>query len=485
MNKRDLIQEFMDKGVLVSEDVFDSGVDYPLICRVLEENPELVVLDKDIVQRLCSQMKETKATILEAPQSAVKVVFDYQEPTSKKEVDDFVDYFNARYKSIESILRNRSELSSLTAIGRILQKKDRETVSLIGMVVEKNKTHKGELILKVEDPTGQIKVHVSSKKPDVHDIGKGLVLDEVIGITGATGDKIVFCTNILLPDVPLHKELKRSPEEEYAIFLSDIHVGSKNFLDKQFDKFLRWLNGDIGTDEHRAILPKIKYCFIGGDLVDGVGIYPNQENELAINDIHMQYTECARLLARIPKHISVIVCPGNHDATRMSEPQPAFDREFCKDLFSVPNITLVSNPSMINIGAKEGFPGFDVLLYHGYSFDYFISNVDEIRNSGGYDRADLVMKFLLQRRHLSPTHSATLYVPDKKADPLVIGRIPDFFVSGHIHKSCVASYRNISLISGSCWQSTTAFQEKVGHHPEPAHVPLVNLQTRTTRILRF
>ena len=63
--------------------------------------------------------------------------------------------------------------------------------------------------------------------------------------------------------------------------------------------------------------------------------------------------------------------------------------------------------------------------------------------------------------------------------------IPDFFVSGHIHKSSVSHYGKTTLICGSCWQSTTKFQEKVGHHPEPCRVPIVNLKTRDVKLMKF
>jgi len=124
-------------------------------------------------------------------------------------------------------------------------------------------------------------------------------------------------------------------------------------------------------------------------------------------------------------------------------------------------------------------------MYHGYSFDYYVANIDEIRNNGGYDRADLIMKFLLKRRHLAPTYGSTLYVPEAEFDPLVISQVPDIFVTGHIHKSALKNYRNISLVCGSCWQSKTSFQEKVGHHPEPCRVPLIHLKSRKMRILKF
>ena len=89
------------------------------------------------------------------------------------------------------------------------------------------------------------------------------------------------------------------------------------------------------------------------------------------------------------------------------------------------------------------------------------------------------------RRHLAPSHGSNLYIPDVNKDSLVIDKVPDFLVTGHIHKSSVSNYRNITLICGSCWQSKTDFQEKVGHNPEPGRVPIVNLKTREVKILKF
>jgi DNA polymerase II small subunit len=414
----------------------------------------------------------------------IRIVKSYNEPTKKYDPQDFVSYFNCRFRELEKILRNRQELSGVTSISRLNSKTEREQVAAIGMVKEKAQTHSGKIIIHLEDMTGLIKVMVDPGKQEAFEVAKSVVPDEVIGVTGMLGNRMIYCNAVLLPDVPLMRSVKKSDMPGYAAFLSDLHIGSKQFLKDEFEKFIRWVNSP-DDERHGEIIRNLRYIFIVGDLVDGVGIYPAQENELEITDIYEQYRECARYLAMIPSSIKLVLCAGNHDAIRMSEPQPALYREYCKPLHELPNATIVSNPSIVNIHAAGGFPGFDVLLYHGYSFDYYIQNVDEIRNNGGYDRADLVMRFLLQRRHLSPTHTATLYVPDPNRDHLVIDHIPDFFVTGHIHKTAVSKYRNISLICGSCWQGKTAFQERVGHHPEPARVPVVNLQTRETKILRF
>ncbi|MEE9525888.1 MAG: DNA-directed DNA polymerase II small subunit [Candidatus Woesearchaeota archaeon] len=415
----------------------------------------------------------------------VNIVFSYKEESKKRNIQDFVAYFNARYRALEAILRNRQELQHLTSIARLKNKRDKETVSIIGMVRDKKTTSKGGMMLTVEDPTGWIKVYINNNKPELFNPAKDIVLDEVIGIIGVNGERIVFANNIIWPDVPLNKELKKSPDEAYAVFLSDLHVGSDNFLPTEFNQFLEWINGNVGSEEQREIAKTVRYVFIVGDLVDGMGIYPGQEDELTIKDIKEQYKECANLLKKIPSHIKLIICPGNHDAMRIAEPQPELYKDFAENIWELPNATMVSNPAILNIHSSEGFPGFDVLMYHGYSFDHFVANVDSIRNQGGYDRADLIMQFLLQKRHLAPTHTSTLYIPDVKQDSLVIEKLPDIFLTGHIHKSTIKNYRNITLVCGSCWQAKTPFQEKVGHNPEPARVPVLNLQTRNFKLLKF
>lgn len=420
-----------------------------------------------------------------APAGCVEIVINHNDEADKKSVQHFIAFFNNRYKALRSILQSRQELSNLTSIRRLKNSGPRSSVAFIGLITEKAITKNNNIILTIEDPTGMTKVLVNNNKQGIFKVASECVLDEVVGIAGVTGDGIVFANAFLLPDVPITKELKKAPDEVYAIFLSDVHVGSNKFLGEEFNKFLRWIRGEAGSEAQREVARKVKYIFVVGDLVDGVGIFPGQEKELSIPDIYDQYTEFARLISLIPKDKRIIIGPGNHDAVRLAEPQPMLDEDFAKPLYELENVDLVSNPAYVRIHQTEGFPGFDVLMYHGYSFDHFVANIDSIRVAGGYDRIDLLMKFLLQRRHLAPTHTSSLYIPDLEKDPLVIDRVPDFFVTGHIHKATMASYRNITLISGSCWQAKTDFQEKVGHNPEPTRVPLVNLQTRQMKMLRF
>jgi len=480
-----IVNCFLNKGIFIPPDFLDFLKDN----QIIENIYDIIKKDEDNID-----LKKLSTKLLQIPpidksqqnnNKDILVKFSYEDQPLKKKVEDFILYFRERFKSLESIMRGRSELQNVLSINRITNKRERENISIIGLVSDKKITRNGNFIITLEDQTASINVIVNKSKPELFEMTKDIVLDEVIGVTGVNGDNIIFANNIIFPDIPLTKELKKSPDESYIIFLSDLHVGSEYFLEEKFIKFTNWLSGKVGSDVQKEMARKVSHIFVIGDLVDGLGIYPGQEEELTIKDIYKQYEECARYLLMIPNRINIIICPGNHDAMRIAEPQPPLYKDFSESIHKMSNTLLVSNPAIVNIGKREGFEGFDILLYHGYSFDYYIRNVESIRNNGGYDRADLIMKFLLQKRHLAPTYSSTLLVPSRDKDNLVISKVPDIFVTGHIHKTYVSSYRNVTLICGSCWQSTTPFQEKVGHHPEPARVPILNTQTRKVKILKF
>ncbi len=416
----------------------------------------------------------------------IKITASYSEKSKKRKVPDFVNYFTARYKEIEKILRTRAELQNLTSISRINAKKEKDNVALIGFVYEKSLTKNKNIMLKIEDPTGMVKVVVTQKKEELFRLAEEIQLDEVIGITGMY-DKIIFANNILLPDVPLHKELRKSPEEGYCIIMGDTHVGNKLFLEAEFRKFLSWINGESGNEKQKEIASKVKYIFIVGDLVEGVGVYPDQEYDLNIIDIRDQYKKFAEYIKEIPEHIPIFLCAGNHDVGRIAEPQATLYKEYSEAVWDMKNIIFTSNPASINIFAQpeNNFEGFDVLMYHGGSFIYYAFNIPIIRQNGSLRRADLIMKYLLQRRHLAPAHTSTLYIPDPKKDPLVISQIPDFFITGHIHRMSITNYRNITCINSSCWVSQSEEQERRGIVPQPARISLINMQTREIKILNF
>ncbi|HSU72931.1 MAG TPA: metallophosphoesterase [Candidatus Binatia bacterium] len=484
LDKRKKIVEFCIRNrILLTRDVVEKLQNPELVDRIVNHitdstNPA------SVLELITSPAAPAPSNSADYP---VSVLWDYDDLPSKRSIQDFIGYFNARYTRIAKMLRQRQELQNATSISRILASKERQPAAIIAMVVDKDTTKNDNLIITFEDPTGIIKAVVSKEKQDLFALGQDIVHDEVVGITAtSSGNGMLFVNGIFHPDIP-HQELKKSPDEAYAVFLSCVHVGSARFLHEAFDSFLRWIRGEEGSEQQRAMAAKVGYVFLIGDNVDGVGIYPNQEKELAITDIYAQYAEAARLLRQIPPHIKLIISPGNHDALRMSEPQPKLFKDYAKPLWDMPNVIMTGNPSIVTIHAKDGFPGFNVLTYHGFSFDDYSEIVPSIKNSGRNcsERAPLIMKFLLQRRHLAPQHTSTLYIPDPRSDPLIVEHVPDIFAAGHIHKSNADSYRGVTIVCCSTFQAKTDFQERVGHEPDPGKIPVVNLQTRRVHMLKF
>ncbi|RLG15700.1 hypothetical protein DRN69_02620 [Candidatus Pacearchaeota archaeon] len=336
------------------------------------------------------------------------------------------------------------------------------------------------MLLELEDVTGKIKVLINQNKKELYKKAEEICLDSVIGIKASGGREIVFANDIIFPDAVI-LERKKSPFEEYALFISDLHIGSKLFLEKNFLKFISYLNGEIPNTPE---VEKIKYLFIVGDLIAGIGIYPFQENDLSINNLEEQFLKAAELLGKIRKDITIIISPGNHDCVRIMEPQPIFDEKYAWPLFNLENVLFTGNPSYINIGARDGFSGFDVLTYHGFSFPFYADTIFSLIKADALNNPEKIMSFILKNRHLAPTHTSTQYMPTEE-DNLIIRKIPDIFVSGHCHKSAVSYYNNILMISGSCWESKTPFQEKMGNEPDFCKVPMFNLKTRQIKILDF
>tara|TARA_Y100000034_G_C6812507_1_gene365263 strand:- start:11 stop:1075 length:1065 start_codon:yes stop_codon:yes gene_type:complete len=334
--------------------------------------------------------------------------------------------------------------------------------------------------MEVEDLTGKMKVLVNKNKEDLLGLAQDIPLDVVLGFKGSGNNEILFVNEIIFPEMAL-PERKRAPVEEHALFIGDIHYGSKLFFKESFENFIDYLNGKVPNTPE---VSKIKYLFIVGDVVSGVGNYPSQEKDLETKDIEEQFIEFAKILGRIRKDIKIIISPGNHDSTRIMEPQPIFAEKFAWPLHQLENVILVGNPAKINIASREGFKGFDILSYHGFSFLYYADNIDSLMKQKAQHTPEKIAKFLLKFRHLAPTHSSTQYFPGEK-DPLLLEEIPDIFVSAHLHKSAVTYYNNVLIVSTSSWEGMTPYEEKMGMEPDFCKVPMINLKTREIKILDF
>ncbi len=160
----------------------------------------------------------------------------------------------------------------------------------------------------------------------------------------------------------------------------------------------------------KEIAGRVKYVLIAGDIVDGVGVYPDQADELSIRDVHKQYNFATKYLEKIPNYIEIVISPGNHDASRKALPQPAIPEGYLTGIKGKNNIHSVGSPCLLSVH------GVEVLMYHGRSLDDIVAVIP------GMDHAhpEKSMKLLMQSRHLAPVYGGKTMLSPENRDYLVI-----------------------------------------------------------------
>jgi len=166
--------------------------------------------------------------------------------------------------------------------------------------------------------------------------------------------------------------------------------------------------------------------------------------------------------------------PGNHDAVRPAEPQPTFEKEI-RDLFSGKDITFVGNPCYFSLH------GVEVLSYHGQSLLDFATNIQCLK----YNEPVEIMKVMLKKHHLSPVYGGYTPLAPEHLDYMIIDKIPDIFVTGHVHLATIGEYRGVTLINASSWQSQTSYQKMLNFIPDPAKLPIADLKTGNVTMMDF
>ena len=189
-NKKSIVDRFIKKGILVSEafiDSIDDDFDFDSFYKTLVSNVDidnLVYLNKDYLELINRKVRDinfievdkfktlkersksnvydkfieltngntvndanlelnkkfseenvVKTGLEPKPSSVddkypVKILESFNVQPENVTLNDFVKHLNIRYKSIEKLLRMRTELSGITSISRVLGKKDKETVSM-------------------------------------------------------------------------------------------------------------------------------------------------------------------------------------------------------------------------------------------------------------------------------------------------------------------------------------------------------------------
>ena len=479
MRRDALLGILAERGLLLSPDALEymekevEGEDEVMEIIGSIENPGILGLDgvRSLFEKKIRN-ERTKKTVDMGGINSLRILPEIKAPEpvvlrdvtgnsrSTAKVESFVLTFQDRYRKIREIFRGDIRVRGLVDMEALSSPRmEGNTVSVIGMVTEFHDTPRGTVAL-IEDPTGSARVFFRKEN-----LPEKLILDEVIAVQGrAVRPKgkngiSMFADSIYWPDIPIHTP-NRSEEKVSAAFISDIHIGSNTFLRDSWESFLKWLASD-DPDARR-----IAYLVMAGDVVDGVGIYPHQEEDLEISDIYEQYEALAKYVEKIPERIKVIISPGNHDFVRPAEPQPAFGEDITS-LFSSSNVEFIGSPSLIELS------GVKVLVYHGTSINDFISNLPGV----SYEDPTKALRRMLKSRIIAPSYGASTPLAPEQTDYMVIDEIPDIFVTGHVHSYARFNYRGVGVINASTWQSQTEYQKMNNFKPIPGVVTVAELDT--------
>ena len=411
--------------------------------------------------------------------SDIEIHFDITGSSSTEgRIVDMQSCFKSRLNQIREIMLNHRSLPRRPITnseawrnrGRY-NSKDLE-ITIVGLAGDVRWTRTGSMRFVVEDEFSQIPCILKppSDATPLHPSLDGLMNDEIVGVSGwflsGEGEPIFFVRDIHKPPLGNHSKAQSGQDSAVsAAFLSDVHFGSKTFLHPQWEKMIHWFKND-------PLARTVKYFVLSGDGVDGVGIYPGQERHLTITDLFNQYGELARMLEEVPDWVDVVMLPGNHDAVRPAEPQPALDPEVQQDYS---NTTFVGNPCDFSLH------GVRVLSYHGKSIDDFVATLRSVT----YSKPEMAMRGMLERRHLAPSWGGKTPLSPEPEDRLVIPVVPDIFVTGHVHGHFVGDHKGTLMVHSSTWQDQTDFQRMLGFQPKPCILTVVNLHTFATESINF
>ncbi len=453
-----------------------------------QEVPKIEPISHDYSKIIPKFIEKKKKTTFESTKSSLgiyPIAKEYdsnyeilKDPTGKLytngEYKDFYDLTVDKFNQLRTLMKKRPDVSSAHNINNILRLSNKVEVSVMGIVNKIRKTKNGNFFLVLEDLTGQINVLIKndSENRDNVKIAERILNDQLIYVEGTYNPRekgksgIIYGVYVAKIDIPTDFEPNKAPVPLSIALISDTHIGSREFEESLLKRFIDFLNGKIGNKNLREIAGKIKYIIINGDLVDGIGVYPSQRDDLIIPDIYNQFKKASELFSEIPEYIEIFYSPGNHEPVRNAIPRPSVPKKYVEDLINI-GFKTIGNPSIIQTH------NVNTLIYHGDSILDLNVLIPELENNKPIE----TMKELLRCRHLAPTYGKKTQIAPINKDWLIIDIIPEIFHTGHVHINGIGKYRNVTLVNSGCFQSQTDFMKSFGINPTPGIVPIIELDT--------
>lgn len=430
----------------------------------LSKESQKAATDASIIERAEKPPDSEKLDSIRTSVNIIKAVSWYRLSDSP---EAFRAYFASRYEKLRRILEK--QIGGRILDGTSLKPGDYRDSYVILLVDSKEvaKNGKGGLIAG-DDMHSRFKVYVPfDADPDLKTKFDRVLEDTVIAVEvkAIKPEKFIIASNIIFPDMPRVRTRNKAIKPTKVLAMGDIHVGSKQFMKERFEQLIKFLRGDTDNSELNQLADEIEYVILVGDLADGIGVYPQQRDELAIFDQKSQYRVLAEYLSKIPDDKLVIAIPGNHDASTRLIPQPPISEKFAEDLYNLPTVQILSNPAMVEIR------GVKILLYHGQGLERIagllgvkLENIHEVTTE------------LLRWRHLCPQWGSIPQAPTQE-DYLVVEEEPDVLIMGHVHICSQGRYRGTAVITVGSFEGLTAWQRDMGIIPTVGYFDIIDLQT--------
>ncbi|NPD89199.1 MAG: hypothetical protein HGN29_10780 [Asgard group archaeon] len=491
----------LDNSDLIIEKILSTEIDKVILS--LEDIKQIQVKDeeqvsiKDVKQE--SKMKKDEKTSKTSSDNEVQQKTKNKEKStiisSKKEkiaadlqviqhldtrknpatAQSFSSYFESRFDLISGFFTRRKDITNRVSTNHLDAKASKDKVSLLAMVSSKQKTRKGNIILEIEDKHGSITGIIMNSNIDLVQKAEFILEDSVLCFLGKWNKEILNVNDVLWPDIPFNHKPNKSAEAVLALFISDIHVGSKHFAGELFLRLIKFINGQLESEKHNQIGENIKYLFVGGDVVDGVGVYPGQADDLLLENIQLQYLLAAEYFEQIRSDVEIVIIPGNHDAARSAEPQTPIQKEFAPELHGLDNVHLLGSPAYLKAHNVE------ILMSHGNS----IMDINAAIPAIHHETSMPAMVEMLKNRHLVPIYGRRTPIAPEPVDQLVITKIPDIFHTGHTHIAGDETYKGVTLINSGTFQYQTSYQKSMNINPTTGKTYLINLKNLQRTIIDF
>jgi len=436
-----------------------------------------IIIEKEDIEHLVKEEKGIEVFIPETIQEDIEVLFDPGKLISPgPSRESYVSMLKDRYKKMMMKIKRGSSGMRPMRLSEVSSRLMRNNEVFVVTYILRKKIFEDRILLEIEDESGTSLAFIYKRHDQrVYDILSKAPLDVVVGLR-------IFVTNkgrLIVKDV-IPPRIKTKFEEKvgdpiYALFISDLHIGSNKFNHDVFDRFIEIIKGvDIG-DQVKGIVRRLKYILIAGDLVDGIGVYQGQEAEISIPSIEAQYEEAYRLLKRIPDHIKVVVIPGNHDASRSALPQPPIFKSIAEKFYEDNQFLMLGNP--VNISLH----GVNILVYHGDFIQDILTTIPGLQNGDIGSATNILLTY----SHLAPQMGLSTKIAPEPKDHLVINDGIHVLHFGHTHKFNISKHMGVLTINSGTFQNQTKYQKIMKIEPDIGFLTFLNLMNLEPQVVRI